>query len=48
MKKKYIFSEVVNLTLKEIMKSNSKTVLFGLGVDDPKVYLVQQKVWTFW
>tara|TARA_B100001093_G_scaffold519071_1_gene606325 strand:+ start:1242 stop:2291 length:1050 start_codon:yes stop_codon:yes gene_type:complete len=36
MKKKYIFSEVVNLTLKEIMKSNSKTVLFGLGVDDPK------------
>jgi len=36
MKKNYIFSEVVNLTLKEIMKSNSKTVLFGLGVDDPK------------
>ena len=36
MKKKYIFSEVVNLTLKEIMKSNNKTVLFGLGVDDPK------------
>ena len=36
MRKKYIFSEVVNLTLKEIMKSNSKTVLFGLGVDDPK------------
>ena len=35
MKKKYIFSEVVNLTLKE-MKSNNKTVLFGLGVDDPK------------
>ncbi len=24
------------MTLKEIMKSNSKTVLFGLGVDDPK------------
>jgi acetoin:2,6-dichlorophenolindophenol oxidoreductase subunit beta len=36
MKKNYIFSEVVNLTLKEIMKSNNKTVLFGLGVDDPK------------
>lgn len=36
MKKKYIFSEVVNLTLKEIMRSNNKTVLFGLGVDDPK------------
>ena len=36
MKKNYIFSEVVNLTLKEIMKSNRKTVLFGLGVDDPK------------
>ena len=26
----------MNLTLKEIMKSNNKTVLFGLGVDDPK------------
>ena len=36
MKKNYIFSEVVNLTLKEIMKSNRKTVLFGPGVDDPK------------
>lgn len=36
MKKNYIFSEVVNLTLKAIMKSNNKTVLFGLGVDDPK------------
>lgn len=36
MKKNYLFTEVVNLTLKEIMKSNNKTVLFGLGVDDPK------------
>lgn len=36
MKKKYIFSEVVNLTLREIMSSNKKTILFGLGVDDPK------------
>jgi len=36
MKKNFIFSDVVNLTLKEIMKSNNKTVLFGLGVDDPK------------
>ena len=36
MKKKYLFSEIVNLTLKEIMKSNKKTVLFGLGADDPK------------
>lgn len=36
MKKKYLFSEIVNLTLKEIMRSNNKTVLFGLGVDDPK------------
>ncbi len=36
MKKKYLFSEVVNLSLKEIMKTNNKTVLFGLGVDDPK------------
>ncbi len=36
MKKNYLFSDVVNLTLSEIMKSNKKTVLFGLGVDDPK------------
>ena len=36
MKKNYLFSDVVNLTLSEIMKFNKKTVLFGLGVDDPK------------
>jgi len=36
MKKNYLFTDVVNLTLKKIMKLNRKTVLFGLGVDDPK------------
>ena len=36
MKKNLIFAEVVKETLKNIMYSNKKTVLFGLGVDDPK------------
>ncbi len=36
MKKKFIFSDVVNLTLKEIMKTNENVILFGLGIDDPK------------
>ena len=30
------FSEVVNMTLKELMKNNKKIAIFGLGVDDPK------------
>lgn len=36
MNKSLKFSEVINLTLIEIMKTNKKTAVFGLGVDDPK------------
>lgn len=34
--KNYKTSEVINLTLKKLMKKNKNIVCFGLGVDDPK------------
>mgnify|MGYP001467304273 CR=1 FL=1 len=35
-KNNFLFSEVVNLSLREIMSKYKNTTLFGLGVDDPK------------
>ena len=32
----YYFSEIINKTLKKIMKNNKKVICFGLGVTDPK------------
>ena len=36
MLKELLFTDVVNLTLKEVMKSDKNVVLYGLGVDDPR------------
>jgi pyruvate dehydrogenase E1 component beta subunit len=36
MLKELIFTDLVNLTLKQLMKSNKNIVLYGLGVDDPR------------
>jgi pyruvate dehydrogenase E1 component beta subunit len=35
-KKLYKFSEIINLTLKEVLKKNKKVICYGLGINDPK------------
>lgn len=35
-KKLYKFSEIINLTLKEVLKKNKQVICYGLGINDPK------------